>query len=64
MVTAVTSVTIGGCNNIPALEPLVTLFVMLDGMLFLSKPSIVMLPRELVVEVVMVEVMLVMLSEE
>ena len=61
---AVISLTIGGCNNIPALEPVVTLFVMSEGMLSLSNPVIVMLPRELVVEVVMVEVILVMLSEE
>ena len=64
METTVISLSIGGCNNIPALEPVVMLFVMSEGMLSLSNPSIVMLPREFVVEVVMVEVMLVMLSEE
>ena len=37
---------------------------MSEEMLSLSNPSIFMLPRELVVEVVMVEVILVMLSEE
>ena len=43
---------------------MVTLFVMSEGMLSLSNPAIVMLPRESVVAVVMVEVMLVILSEE
>ena len=64
MLTTVISVSIGGCSNFPASEPVVTLFVMSEGILSLSKPAIVMLPRESVIEVVIVEVMLVMLSEE
>ena len=64
MVTAVISLTIGGCSNVPELEPVVMLFVMSEGMLSLSNPSIFMLPREFVVEVVMVDVMFVMSSEE
>ena len=64
VLTTVISLSKGFCLSFPALVPVVTLFVMLEGMLSGSNPVMLMLLSALVVEEEMFEVRLVRLSEE